>query len=136
MFHKSMHKINHLAPNRLILRIQPDEGISMQFNAKKPGTLQELSTVDMDFSYSEHFGNAPSTGYETLIYDCLCGDATLFKRSDNIEASWAIVQPILDVWQALPARTFPNYKANSWGPVEADELLNRKAVDRNWRIVE
>jgi glucose-6-phosphate 1-dehydrogenase len=133
MFHKAMDRINHLAPNRLILRIQPDEGISLQFNAKKPGTLQELSTVDMDFSYSEHFGNAPSTGYETLIYDCLCGDATLFKRADNIEASWAIVQPILDVWQALPARTFPNYKSNSWGPVDSDALLRRDG--REWRKI-
>ncbi|MFK5891741.1 MAG: glucose-6-phosphate dehydrogenase [Pseudomonadota bacterium] len=133
MFHKAMDKINHLAPNRLILRIQPDEGISLQFNAKKPGTLQELSTVDMDFSYSEHFGNAPSTGYETLIYDCLCGDATLFKRADNIEASWSIVQPILDVWQALPARSFPNYKSNSWGPVDADALLRRD--NREWRKI-
>ena len=137
MFQKSMDKINHLEPNRLILRIQPDEGISMQFNAKKPGTIQELSTVDMDFSYSEHFGNAPSTGYETLIYDCLCGDATLFKRADNIEASWAIVQPILDVWQALPARTFPNYKSNSWGPEEADNLLIRDGEnDREWHQIE
>jgi len=132
-FHKAMDKVNHLAPNRLILRIQPDEGICLQFNAKKPGTLQELSTVNMDFSYSEHFGNAPNTGYETLIYDCLCGDATLFKRADNIEASWAIVQPILDVWQALPARSFPNYESNSWGPAEADELLKREVIDREWR---
>ncbi len=137
MFQKSMDKINHLEPNRLILRIQPDEGISMQFNAKKPGTIQELSTVDMDFSYSKHFGNAPSTGYETLIYDCLCGDATLFKRADNIETSWAIVQPILDVWQALPARTFPNYNANSWGPAEADALLKRNGEnDRQWHQIE
>jgi len=133
MFHKAMDKVNHLAPNRLILRIQPDEGICLQFNAKKPGTIQELSTVNMDFSYSEHFGNTPNTGYETLIYDCLCGDATLFKRADNIEASWEIIQPILDVWQALPARSFPNYESNSWGPADADELLKRDGSDIDWR---
>ena len=131
MFHKSMHRINHLPSNRLILRIQPDEGISMLFNAKKPGTIHELSTVEMNFSYSEHFGNEPSTGYETLIYDCLCGDATLFKRADNIEAGWEIVQPILDLWQALPPRNFPNYESFSTGPEEADNLF--AGYDRAWQ---
>jgi len=133
MFHNSMDKINHLPSNRLILRIQPDEGISMEFNAKKPGTIQELSMVNMDFSYNEHFGDDPSTGYETLIYDCLCGDATLFKSADNIEASWEIVQPILDVWQALPARSFPNYAAGTWGPQEASDLMDRN--NREWHKI-
>ena len=85
----------------------------------------------MDFQYSEHFGNAPSTGYETLIYDCLCGDATLFKSADNIEAGWEIVQPILDIWEALPARNFPNYQSNTWGPEEANKLFDRN--DRCWQ---
>ncbi len=133
MFHRSMDRVNHLPSNRLILRIQPDEGISLQFNAKKPGTIQELSTVEMNFSYSEHFGNEPSTGYETLIYDCLCGDATLFKRADNIEASWEIVQPVLDVWKALPPRDFPNYQAFCCGPEEASKLFGH--YDRQWRDI-
>ena len=89
------------------------------------GTLPQLSTVNMNFNYSDYFGDEPSTGYETLIYDCLCGDATLFKRADNIEAGWQLVQPILDVWSALPARTFPNYPAGSWGPQKADDLLSK-----------
>lgn len=123
MFRDALVKRNNVAPNRLVIRIQPNEGISLQFNAKVPGTLPRLSTVNMEFNYSDYFGDKPSTGYETLIYDCMCGDATLFKRADNIEAGWELVQPILDVWSALPARTFPNYAAGSWGPQKADDLL-------------
>jgi glucose-6-phosphate 1-dehydrogenase len=84
----------------------------------------------MDFRYRDYFGDEPSTGYETLIHDCLCGDATLFKRADNIESGWSLVQPIIDVWQALPPRAFPNYVSGSWGPSAADELLTREG--RHW----
>jgi glucose-6-phosphate 1-dehydrogenase len=85
----------------------------------------------MHFDYAERFGATPSTGYETLVYDCMCGDATLFQRADSVEAGWTVVQPVLDVWRALPARNFPNYAAGTWGPDEADELLAR--TGRHWR---
>jgi len=90
-----------------------------------------LGAVDMDFNYSDYFGTEPSTGYETLLYDCMMGDPTLFQRADMVEAGWAVVQPILDVWQALPPRDFPNYAAGTCGPVQADELLRRDG--REWR---
>jgi glucose-6-phosphate 1-dehydrogenase len=125
MFSDSLVSGQNVEPNRLILRIQPQEGIGLEFNAKVPGTIPRLNTVEMNFDYSDYFGDSPSTGYETLIYDCLCGDPTLFKRSDNIEAGWELVQPVLDVWGALPARSFPNYPAGSWGPEQADTLLAR-----------
>jgi glucose-6-phosphate 1-dehydrogenase len=85
----------------------------------------------MDFNYAERFGRTPSTGYETLLYDCMCGDATLFQRADSVEDGWAVVEPILDVWKALPPRTFPNYASGTWGPKEADDLLARDG--RAWR---
>ncbi|MBV8884113.1 MAG: glucose-6-phosphate dehydrogenase, partial [Chroococcidiopsidaceae cyanobacterium CP_BM_RX_35] len=76
----------------------------------------------------------PSTGYETLIYDCMIGDATLFQRSDNVEIGWSVVQPILDAWKASPPSCFPNYAAGSWGPKEADQLLERDG--RHWRKID
>ncbi|RMF76604.1 MAG: glucose-6-phosphate dehydrogenase [Acidobacteria bacterium] len=123
--------VDHLGPNRLTLRIQPSEGISLHFGAKVPGPALRLGGVDMDFCYRDHFGEEPATGYETLLYDALRGDATLFQRADNVEKAWAVVQPILDVWQALPPRDFPNYAAGSRGPAAADELLAREG--RRWR---
>jgi glucose-6-phosphate 1-dehydrogenase len=122
--------IENLMNNRLILHIQPDEGISLRFGAKVPGPTMKLGAVDMDFSYATRFGSTHSTGYERLIYDCMAGDATLFQRADMVEAAWSVVQPVLDVWQALPPRNFPNYPAGTWGPREADELLARD--DRQW----
>ena len=115
--------VEQLDPNRLVLHIQPDEGISLSFGAKLPGPQLRLGNVDMSFDYADYFGTAPSTGYERLLYDCMTGDATLFQRSDMVEAGWTIVEPILDVWKALPARDFPNYAAGSWGPREATELM-------------
>jgi glucose-6-phosphate 1-dehydrogenase len=115
----------------MVLRIQPNEGIGLNFNAKVPGPATHLGSVDMDFSYAEHFSATPTTGYETLLYDCMTGDATLFKRADNIEAAWALMEPVLDVWAALPARDFPNYAAGTWGPEAADQLLTRDG--RSWR---
>ncbi len=126
MFRGAMERHKNIAPDRLVLRIQPNEGISMQFNAKVPGTEFKMSQVLMDFDYDDYFDEVTTaSGYETLIYDCLCGDATLFKRADNIEVCWELLQPILDVWQSLPPRSFPNYPSSSWGPEEADELLTR-----------
>ena len=123
--------VERLTPNRLVLRIQPDEGISLRFGAKVPGLLVRLGAVDMDFAYADYFGCTPSTGYERLLHDCMIGDATLFQRADMVEAGWSVVGPVLDVWQALPPRSFPNYAAGTWGPTEADELLERDG--RQWR---
>jgi glucose-6-phosphate 1-dehydrogenase len=117
--------VESLAPNRLVMHLQPDEGISLSFGAKIPGPIVRLGAVNMDFKYKDYFGATPSTGYERLLYDCMCGDATLFQRSDMVETAWQIVGPILDIWQALPPRGFPNYAAGTWGPHEADELLER-----------
>jgi glucose-6-phosphate 1-dehydrogenase len=122
--------IQELTQNRLVLRLQPDEGISLSFGAKMPGAVMRLGSVDMDFEYEDYFGTTPSTGYERLLYDCMLGDATLFQRADMVEAGWEIVEPILDVWKALPPRQFPNYAAGSWGPKEAEELLRRD--DHHW----
>jgi glucose-6-phosphate 1-dehydrogenase len=90
-----------------------------------------LGTVNMDFEYADYFGSKPSTGYERLLYDCMTGDAMLFQRADMVEAGWSVVAPVLDVWKALPPRNFPNYAAGTWGPKEADELLERDG--RRWR---
>jgi glucose-6-phosphate 1-dehydrogenase len=117
--------INRLAPNRLIMHIQPDEGISLRFAAKVPGSTLKLGAVDMNFAYTDYFGSTPSTGYERLLYDCMIGDATLFQRADMVEAGWSVVEPILDLWAAVPPRAFPNYAAGTWGPREADDLLER-----------
>jgi glucose-6-phosphate 1-dehydrogenase len=126
--------VEHLMANRLVLHIQPDEGISLSFGAKVPGPLVRLGTVDMAFHYKDYFGSRPSTGYERLLHDCMIGDATLFQRADMVEAGWSVVAPILDVWKALPPRNFPNYASGSWGPREADELLERDG--RHWRTIE
>ena len=111
-------------PNWLVLRIQPREGISLQFEAKVPGPRVQLGTVKMDFCYAEYFGQSPSTGYETLLYDCMVGDATLFHRADIVEAGWEIVAPVLNAWQA-GAVPVSEYAAGSWGPADADALLLR-----------
>ena len=115
--------VEKLTRNRLVLRLQPDEGISLSFGAKIPGPVVRLGTVNMNFQYTDYFGSTPSTGYERLLYDCMLGDATLFQRADMVEAGWDVVEPILDVWKALPPRNFPNYAAGSWGPDEADRLI-------------
>jgi glucose-6-phosphate 1-dehydrogenase len=120
-------------PNWLLLRIQPDEGISFEFGAKVPGPELKVGDVRMDFKYEDYFGTAPATGYETLLYDVMTGDPTLFQRADNIEAGWRVVQPILDYWGSTPPDNFPNYAAGSQGPVESDELLKRDG--RQWRPI-
>jgi glucose-6-phosphate 1-dehydrogenase len=125
--------VKNLETNRLVLHIQPDEGISLSFGAKVPGSIMKLGLVNMDFDYCSYFGAEHSTGYERLLRDCMAGDATLFQRADMVEAGWSVIQPILDVWHALPARGFPNYTAGSWGPKEAEDLLQREG--RAWREV-
>ena len=123
--------VERMNPNWLILRIQPDEGIALEFAAKRPGPTVRLSPVSMDFAYKTYFKMAPNTGYETLLYDCMIGDATLFQRADNVEAGWRAVQPILDAWGETAPKDFPNYKAGSEGPAAAADLLARDG--RAWR---
>jgi glucose-6-phosphate 1-dehydrogenase len=127
-------QVQNLMPNQLVLHIQPEEGISLRFAAKTPGPAMQLGEVDMDFEYADYFGQTPNTGYERLLHDCMIGDATLFQRADMVEAGWSVVNPVLDVWKALPPRNFPNYPAGAWGPKEADELLERDG--RRWRNFE
>jgi glucose-6-phosphate 1-dehydrogenase len=122
----------NVMPNLLRIKIQPDEGISLRFNAKIPGQSLQLGQVDMSFKYSDYFGIEPQTGYETVLYDCMNGDHTLFERAEMVETAWSIMQPILDVWSALTPRDFPNYAAGSWGPKEAAELLQRDG--REWLL--
>lgn len=126
--------VEQLMPNQLVLHIQPEEGISLQFAAKVPGPVMRLGTVDMNFEYQQYFGKQPSTGYERLLHDCMIGDQTLFQRADMVEAGWSVVSPILDVWKALPPRNFPNYASGAWGPKEADEMLEHDG--RRWRNFE
>jgi glucose-6-phosphate 1-dehydrogenase len=125
--------IEKLTTNRVVINIQPDEGITLHFGAKIPGLNLEMGAVDMDYNYSDHFGAAANTGYERLLFDCMIGDLTLFQRGDMTELAWQVIQPILDVWKALPPRDFPNYAAGSWGPKEADELLEKEG--RHWRNI-
>lgn len=123
--------VERLRSNFIEIHIQPDEGITLHFGAKIPGPIVKMGAVDMDFDYVDHFGEQISTGYERLLFDCMIGDATLFQRADMVEASWKTVTPILDVWNAIPARDFPNYAAGSWGPAESDQLLERSG--RRWK---
>jgi glucose-6-phosphate 1-dehydrogenase len=123
--------IDRLEPNLLIVRIQPDEGISLRFAAKVPATELQLGTVKMDFKYADYFGTSPATGYETLLYDCMHGDATQFHRADMVEAGWRAVMPLLEVWGNSRAQHFPNYAAFTWGPEEAVELVARGG--HRWR---
>jgi len=129
MFEKSQSGL--LNPNLLVVHVQPDEGISIRFGAKVPGPVVRIGDVNMTFKYQDYFGAKPGTGYETLLYDCMMGDGTLFQRDDMVISAWRVVEPILDVWNALAPRQFPNYQSGTWGPKEADVLLLRDG--RKWR---
>jgi glucose-6-phosphate 1-dehydrogenase len=126
-------EISDLQTNRLVIHVQPEEGISLRFGAKVPGPVMQLGLVNMEFDYARDFGRSHSTGYERLMYDCMMGDATLFQRADMVEAGWRVIQPVLDAWSSTPANRFPNYAAGSWGPEESDELLARDG--RAWRTI-
>ncbi len=117
-------------PNVLKMRIQPDEGIMLQFGAKVPGPTTNIKPVVMDFSYAESFGKSSANGYERLLLDAMLGDGTLFAHRDGVEATWALMTPILEAWAKNPPTDFPNYDAGSWGPTAADELLHRDG--RSW----
>jgi glucose-6-phosphate 1-dehydrogenase len=125
---------HRLHRNTLVMQVQPAEGIFLSFGAKIPGPILRVGSVDMSFEYSKYFGTAAYTGYEVLLYDCMIGDQTLFQRADMVEAGWGVVDPVLDVWKALPPRKFPNYRAGTWGPKEADELLEHD--EREWRKID
>ncbi len=124
-------RMERLRSNVLVVRIAPEERISLHFGAKLPGPDVRVGDVSMDFCHADAFGSEPVTGYETLLYDAMTGDSTLFLRADGVEVAWAIIQPILDAWEAEPPRDFPNYAAGTWGPAEADALLARSG--RRWR---
>lgn len=114
---------DQVTPNLLVVRIQPDEGISLKFTAKLPGPAMHLRPVNMDFRYATSFGVASASAYERLLLDCMLGDPTLFARDDAVEASWALVDPILEGWRQSQPRDFPNYEAGTWGPAAADRLI-------------
>ncbi len=122
--------VETLTPNVLVMQIQPDEGISLQFGAKRPGPDIHLGAVRMDFRYRDYF---KSTGYETLVYDCMIGDPILFQRADSVEAGWAVVQPILDLWRTDKSAPLEFYTAGTAGPDGADQLLWR--AGRQWRPI-
>jgi glucose-6-phosphate 1-dehydrogenase len=117
-------------PNLLIIHLQPDEGMSLQFSAKLPGPLMKIQPVTMNFRYGEAFGASPPTAYETLLLDCMLGDATLFNRQDAVDLAWQLVDPILARWKADGERGLAFYEAGSWGPAEADAFL--AADGRAW----
>ncbi|MDR3700341.1 MAG: glucose-6-phosphate dehydrogenase [Candidatus Sulfopaludibacter sp.] len=118
------------SPNLLIVRIQPDEGISLKFLSKRPGAGMNLRPVSMDFNYGSSFGERSPSAYETLLLDAIIGDATLYTRQDMVEASWSVIEPIQNVWRATHF-DFPNYAAGTWGPAAADEMLARRG--HAWR---
>jgi len=120
-------------PNALVLNIQPDEGISLSFGAKSPGSQMHISPVTMDFRYRQAFGGGSREAYATLINDCIRGDATLFDRADSVEAAWGLVDPILDAWRNAAAPPFPNYPAGSDGPRSTDDLTASEG--RRWRPI-
>src|SRR2546422_495302 len=120
-----------LEPNVLAIRVQPDEGISLRFEVKVPGVDVRMVSVDMDFGYHQAFGEAGHEAYETLLLDCMLGDATLFTRSDEVEAAWSVVDPIIEHWERKRPDHFPNYAAGSWGPEVADQFI--AGMGAKWR---
>ena len=122
----------NIEPNWLVLNIQPNEGISLSFGAKPPGPNLDIRPVRMDFQYREFFGPSSRDAYSALLNDCMRGDATLFDRADSVEAAWALIDPIREAWNSLPAPAFPNYASGSWGPQESFDLLGRDG--HRWRI--
>jgi glucose-6-phosphate 1-dehydrogenase len=122
--------VRDMQPNALLIRIQPDDGIVLRFQAKQPGQKLRLRPVDMEFDYSASFRGGQPEAYETLLLDVMQGDASLFMRADQVEAAWEVVMPILDSWEASPSEDFPNYAAGTWGPDAATQLMARDG--RHW----
>jgi glucose-6-phosphate 1-dehydrogenase len=123
--------VDRLSQNYLIISTEPTEGIALQFNTKVPGPTINIDGVEMKFRYKDYFKAEPSTGYETLIYDCMIGDNILFQRADSVEAGWRAVQPFLDAWKNAGGKGLKVYEPGSEGPEEANELLERDG--RSWR---
>lgn len=122
---------NQIESNILVVRIQPDEGISFKMNCKVPGLFSAIQPVKMDFRYGSTFGLTPPEAYERLLCDCMTGDNTLFARADEVMASWKLLTPVLNHWANTKA-DFPNYKAGTWGPAASDQMLAR--TGRSWRL--
>jgi glucose-6-phosphate 1-dehydrogenase len=123
--------VDRLSQNYLVISTEPTEGITLQFNTKVPGPTINIDGVEMKFRYKDYFKAEPSTGYETLIYDCMIGDNILFQRADSVEAGWQAVQPFLDAWKKAGGKGLKTYRAGSEGPEEAEALLARDG--RSWR---
>jgi glucose-6-phosphate 1-dehydrogenase len=123
--------VDRLSQNYLVISVEPTEGITLQFNTKVPGPVISIDGVEMKFRYKDYFQAEPSTGYETLIYDCMIGDNILFQRADSVEAGWQAVQPFLDAWKKAGPEGLETYKAGSEGPACGEELLKRDG--RSWR---
>jgi glucose-6-phosphate 1-dehydrogenase len=117
-------------PNRLLIRIQPEESIVLRFQAKQPGPAMRLSPVEMRFCYGDAFETTPPEAYETLLLDVILGDATLFMRADQVEEAWSVVTPILEGWESAAPVDFPNYQAGTWGPEAAEALIAQDG--RSW----
>jgi glucose-6-phosphate 1-dehydrogenase len=122
-----------VAPNLLIVNVQPDEGISVRFEAKLPGTRMQLAPVMMNFRYGTAFGGSVPEAYETLLLDAMLGDPTLFARHDFVERSWELITPVHEHWRNENASSIPTYEAGEWGPSEADDLMARDG--RRWRTL-
>jgi glucose-6-phosphate 1-dehydrogenase len=122
--------VRDMQPNALLIRIQPDDGIVLRFQAKQPGQKLRLRPVDMEFDYSATFRGGQPEAYETLLLDVMQADASLFMRADQVEAAWEVVMPILESWEASPPEDFPNYAAGTWGPDAATQLMARDG--RHW----
>jgi glucose-6-phosphate 1-dehydrogenase len=126
-----------LRPNTLVMRVQPNEGISLNFEVKVPGAAValtsniEIAAVDMKFNYADAFGESAAPAYETLLLDVMIGEATLFTRSDEVEAAWRMIDPLIDYWESHAPKRMPTYAAGSWGPREADELIEKDGTE--WR---
>ena len=125
-----MNEGSEIQPNLLIMRIQPNEGISLRFGTKVPGPVTSVRSVVMDFQYSDVFGTNSASGYERLLLDALVGDQTLFAHRDGVEASWALYTPVLEAWAKIKPRDFPNYTSGTWGPKASDSLVSRDG--RKW----
>jgi glucose-6-phosphate 1-dehydrogenase len=120
-----------IKPNVISMRIQPDEGIALRFAAKLPGPNMTMSSVNMNFSYADAFGASSANGYERLLLDAMLGDGTLFAHRDGVEATWALMTPILEAWEKDPVNHFPNYAAGTWGPAASDAMMKKDG--RKWR---
>jgi glucose-6-phosphate 1-dehydrogenase len=125
--------IERFSPNDLVIGIEPNEGVTLQFNAKVPGPEVVIDGVEMKFRYKDYFKVAPSTGYETLIYDCMIGDNMLFQRADSVEAGWQAVEPFLNAWRKAGGEGLGSYRAGTEGPDAADDLIQRDG--RRWRSI-